>query len=200
MKTIKESFEKEIVIQKSRFIGIIRPLKSKEDVKIVLADIQKKYPKATHYCYGYIFEGAQKSNDDGEPSGTAGRPILETMIRNDLFNCIIVVVRYFGGIKLGAGGLLRAYIDSSVSVINESELFEEEERKIYEAIVSYEHNEVLKNYLIKNQIDILDTIYDDKIKYLLSSNIDFESDLCDYMQGKISLGFIENKKILVKVS
>ena len=198
MKTIKESFEKEIVIQKSRFIGIIRPLTSKDDVKIILAEVQKKYPKATHYCYGYIFEGAQKSNDDGEPSGTAGRPILETMIRNELFNCIIIVVRYFGGIKLGAGGLLRAYIDSSVSVINESELYEEEQRMIYEGIVSYEHNEVLKNYLIKNQIDILETEYEDKIRYLLSSNIDFEKDLCDYMQGKITISFIENKKILVK--
>ena len=198
MKTIKESFEKEIVIQKSRFIGIIRPLTSKDDVKIILAEVQKKYPKATHYCYGYIFEGAQKSNDDGEPSGTAGRPILETMIRNELFNCIIIVVRYFGGIKLGAGGLLRAYIDSSVSVINESELYEEEQRMIYEGIVLYEHNEVLKNYLIKNQIDILETEYEDKIRYLLSSNIDFEKDLCDYMQGKITISFIENKKILVK--
>lgn len=198
MKTVIDSFENEIVIQKSRFIGIIRPLKNKEDVKIILADIQKKYPKATHYCYGYIFQGVQKSNDDGEPSGTAGRPILETMIRHELFDCIVVVVRYFGGIKLGAGGLLRAYVDSSVSVINNSELYAEEERNIYQVIVTYDNNEVLKNYLIKNQIDILDISYDDRIKYLLSSKVDFKAELCDYMQGKIEVSFIENKKILVK--
>lgn len=198
MKTVIDSFENEIVIQKSRFIGIIRPLKNKEDVKIILADIQKKYPKATHYCYGYIFQGVQKSNDDGEPSGTAGRPILETMIRHELFDCIVVVVRYFGGIKLGAGGLLRAYVDSSVSVINNSELYAEEERKIYQVIVTYDNNEVLKNYLAKNQIDVLEINYEDKIKYLLSSKVDFKADLCDYMQGKIEVSFIENKKILVK--
>jgi len=198
MKTVIDSFENEIVIQKSRFIGIIRPLKNKEDVKIILADIQKKYPKATHYCYGYIFQGVQKSNDDGEPSGTAGRPILETMIRHELFDCIVVVVRYFGGIKLGAGGLLRAYVDSSVSVINNSELYVEEERNIYQVIVSYDNNEVLKNYLIKNQIDVLEINYEDKIKYLLSSKVDFKAELCDYMQGKIEVSFIENKKILVK--
>ena len=198
MKTVIDSFENEIVIQKSRFIGIIRPLKNKEDVKIILADIQKKYPKATHYCYGYIFQGVQKSNDDGEPSGTAGRPILETMIRHELFDCIVVVVRYFGGIKLGAGGLLRAYVDSSVSVINNSELYAEEERKIYQVIITYDNNEVLKNYLAKNQIDVLEINYEDKIKYLLSSKVDFKAELCDYMQGKIEVSFIENKKILVK--
>lgn len=120
------------------------------------------------------------------------------MIRHELFDCIVVVVRYFGGIKLGAGGLLRAYVDSSVSVINNSELYAEEERNIYQVIVTYDNNEVLKNYLIKNQIDILDISYDDRIKYLLSSKVDFKAELCDYMQGKIEVSFIENKKILVK--
>ena len=117
MKTINQTFTNEIIIEKSKFIGIIKPLNNKDDVKNILNEIKKEYPKATHYCYGYIVNGLQKSNDDGEPSSTAGKPILETLLKNDLFNVILIVVRYFGGIKLGAGGLTRAYVDSASQTI-----------------------------------------------------------------------------------
>ena len=88
MKTINQTFTNEIIIEKSKFIGIIKPLNNKDDVKNILNEIKKEYPKATHYCYGYIVNGLQKSNDDGEPSSTAGKPILETLLKNDLFNVI----------------------------------------------------------------------------------------------------------------
>mgnify|MGYP004714765531 CR=1 FL=1 len=83
MKTINQTFTNEIIIEKSKFIGIIKPLNNKDDVKNILNEIKKEYPKATHYCYGYIVNGLQKSNDDGEPSSTAGKPILETLLKND---------------------------------------------------------------------------------------------------------------------
>ena len=79
MKKIKEYYENEIVINKSRFIGIIIPLSNDYQVKDILKELNKKYPKATHYCYAYVIGNKEKSNDDGEPSGTAGRPILEVI-------------------------------------------------------------------------------------------------------------------------
>ena len=156
MKTINQTFTNEIIIEKSKFIGIIKPLNNKDDVKNILNEIKKEYPKATHYCYGYIVNGLQKSNDDGEPSSTAGKPILETLLKNDLFNVILIVVRYFGGIKLGAGGLTRAYVDSASQTIKKSILLTKKEVEIYKINTSYELNDVLNRYFIKKSIIVID--------------------------------------------
>jgi len=110
--SIKAMTIEDIEIKKSRFICVLYPLTSEETVLNALDEIKTKYPHATHYCYGYILGDnaeIQRSSDDGEPSKTAGLPILEILKKNDLTNVLAVVIRYFGGIKLGAGGLIRAY-------------------------------------------------------------------------------------------
>lgn len=102
----------EIEIKKSKFIGQKFNVSSIDDVNRILADIKKEHKKATHVCYAYRIVGKEyleKAFDDGEPSGTAGKPILNVIQKQDLKNVLVVIVRYFGGIKLGAGGLLRAY-------------------------------------------------------------------------------------------
>lgn len=198
MKTINQTFTNEIIIEKSKFIGIIKPLNNKDDVKNILNEIKKEYPKATHYCYGYIVNGLQKSNDDGEPSSTAGKPILETLLKNGLFNVILIVVRYFGGIKLGAGGLTRAYVDSASQTIKKSILLTKKEVEIYKINISYELNDVLNRYLIKKSIIVIDVQYLENIEYTIScEKLDID-DLKNYMQGKIEISFLRKENILVK--
>lgn len=198
MKTINQTFTNEIIIEKSKFIGIIKPLNNKDDVKNILNEIKKEYPKATHYCYGYIVNGLQKSNDDGEPSSTAGKPILETLLKNDLFNVILIVVRYFGGIKLGAGGLTRAYVDSASQTIKKSILLTKKEVEIYKINTSYELNDVLNRYFIKKSIIVIDVQYLENIEYTISCEKLDTDDLKNYMQGKIEISFLRKENILVK--
>lgn len=112
MHTIKTEIQNEIVIQKSKFITCFFKLQNKNDIDFFIEKTKKLYPAATHYCYAYRFQNLEKCSDDGEPSNTAGMPILHVLQANDLSNVLCVVIRYFGGIKLGAGGLVRAYTKS----------------------------------------------------------------------------------------
>lgn len=113
MRTILKNGEYEIVIEKSRFICTMKKVETEEDALLFIREMKKKYWDASHNCSAFIIdESRQRSNDDGEPSGTAGLPMLEVLRKNNLFNVVVVVTRYFGGIKLGAGGLVRAYTKS----------------------------------------------------------------------------------------
>ncbi|MGG5255333.1 YigZ family protein [Neobacillus sp. SM06] len=110
--TVKQSGEHEIVIEKSRFIAQIKRAETEEQAQEFIQSIKKKHWNATHNCSAYLIgenDQIQKANDDGEPSGTAGVPILEVLKKRNLKDTVVVVTRYFGGIKLGAGGLIRAY-------------------------------------------------------------------------------------------
>jgi uncharacterized YigZ family protein len=111
-RTIHSYGEESIIIKKSKFIGYAMPVSSEEEAVAFIEEIRKKHWDATHNCYAYqigFHDEIQKSNDDGEPSGTAGKPILEVIKKERLKNVAVVVTRYFGGILLGAGGLVRAY-------------------------------------------------------------------------------------------
>ena len=105
MKTIKNNLSNEIIIKNSRFICLLIKINN-IDISDILNNIKLSYPKATHYCYGFIYNNYKKSSDDGEPTGTAGNSILFVLEKNNLNNILCVVIRYFGGIKLGAGGLI----------------------------------------------------------------------------------------------
>lgn len=123
-KTVRKAANQEIVIKKSRFIGYIKPVEFEEDAIAFIEEIKKKHWNATHNCSAYMIgerDEIQKQSDDGEPSGTAGKPILEVIKNHGLKNVAIVVTRYFGGIMLGAGGLIRAYTDGAVSAIEAGE-------------------------------------------------------------------------------
>ena len=122
MVTVKQKFTKLTEVMASKFIAILFPLNENDDFKAIMKDIQKEYKKAKHYCYAYKVGMKSKSSDDGEPSGTAGRPLLDLLHKKEMNNCALVVVRYFGGTKLGASRLLRTYVAAGVNVINESEL------------------------------------------------------------------------------
>ena len=125
MKTIKEFVKVNQTINRSEFITSLYPVSSIEEVQEILQNVRKTYYDATHNCYAYILglEGDQKkASDDGEPSGTSGMPILGALEKNDLTNVLCIVTRYFGGIKLGAGGLVRAYSSSASLGVNSATL------------------------------------------------------------------------------
>ncbi|MGM9873655.1 MAG: IMPACT family protein [Bacilli bacterium] len=124
MVSVKNYYNSLIEVNGSKFIAILFPLEDEKIFKEYLEIIKKEYKKARHYVYAYRTKNASKSNDDGEPKGTAGRPILEVLYKKDLIDCAIVVIRYFGGTKLGAGRLLRTYVASASSVIEKADLIE----------------------------------------------------------------------------
>ena len=120
MYTIKEESEKELIINKSKFISKTYFINSKEDALKILDNLNSEYKDATHICYAYRVDNNIKYSDDGEPNNTAGLPIYNVIDKNNLNHVLIVVIRYFGGIKLGAGGLTRAYSNSASLVINDN--------------------------------------------------------------------------------
>jgi uncharacterized YigZ family protein len=114
--TILDTYEDEITLKGSRFIGILMPCPIEADISVCLEKVSKRYPNATHYCYAAIFNGSErkeKSSDNGEPSGTAGKPILFMLKGSELSDVICIVVRYFGGTLLGTGGLVHAYTEGA---------------------------------------------------------------------------------------
>lgn len=119
MKTIKENIKNEIIIKNSKFITILIKITNEKEIKEKLKQVKEDYPKATHYCYTYkIGENIKKASDDGEPSGTAGLPMLNILDKENITNILAITIRYFGGIKLGAGGLIRAYSNSVKEALN----------------------------------------------------------------------------------
>ena len=118
MKTIRYNTNEEIIVKNSRFICYLYKVKDINSVMDILNDIRLEHKDATHCCYAYVLDNIKKSSDDGEPGGTAGIPILKVLENNDLTNILAIVVRYFGGIKLGAGGLVRAYTKSVTNALN----------------------------------------------------------------------------------
>lgn len=119
MKTIKENIKNEIIIKNSKFITLLIKITNEKEIKEKLKQVKEDYPKATHYCYTYkIGENIKKAYDDGEPSGTAGLPMLNILDKENITNVLAITIRYFGGIKLGAGGLVRAYSNSVKEALN----------------------------------------------------------------------------------
>lgn len=116
--TIKTTFNSILIEQKSKFISLLIPLEERDQFKTILEDLRKEYKGATHFCYAMKFKGYAKCDDDGEPKGTAGHPILRILETKDMDCCILVVIRYFGGKKLGAGKLLRTYVKAAADVVN----------------------------------------------------------------------------------
>lgn len=124
-KTLKQRASDEFIVNKSRFIGYAAPCQSEEEALAFLREIREKHKDATHNCYAYIIGrnmGVMRYSDDGEPGGTAGMPIIETMKSVGVTDCCVVVTRYFGGILLGAGGLVRAYRKGCVAGLNAAQV------------------------------------------------------------------------------
>lgn len=166
MYTIKENSEYELVIKNSRFIASLHPITTKEDVITHLEKIKEKYPKATHYTYAYRTLEYEKSSDDGEPGGTAGMPILNVLQKEDITNILVIVIRYFGGIKLGAGGLVRAYSKVCRNALEEATLIRRIKGKKVKIETSYANGKEL-DYLLQHS-KIIEKNFTDKLSYIVT--------------------------------
>lgn len=160
MKTIRKPVSSEITEKRSKFIGNLCYVETVEEAEAKIEEIRKKYHDAKHNCFAYrILDNKQvieRASDDGEPSGTAGAPMLELLKKQDLVNVLIVVTRYFGGILLGTGGLVRAYTKVSNDAIDKSELAILTLGQVLKVPVSYQNLAFLQYYCGKNSIKILE--------------------------------------------
>jgi len=167
LKTVKENVEVEIVEKKSKFIANIMYVQNQEEAEEYLKNIRKKYYDARHHCYAYSIitkDGIiNRSSDDGEPSGTAGAPILNIINKNELINILVVVTRYFGGILLGTGGLVKAYSDSTLKAINNAKFVVEERGYELSLEINYNDYEKFSYYCKKNNINVISSEYGEKI-------------------------------------
>lgn len=170
IKTIEGNVTAEIEEKRSKFIANVICVQNVEQAEEVLKQYKKKYHDARHNCYAYIINGEtilKKASDDGEPSGTAGAPILNVLERNELCNVIAIVTRYFGGILLGTGGLVRAYSAAVVKAIENAQIIELVESYELEVMATYQNLESFRYYCNINSLNIIDTQYGENIKLII---------------------------------
>ena len=189
MKTIINDITTEYEIKNSRFITILLKINDNFNLNNIMNEIKEKYPKATHYCYSYRTLNTQKSSDDGEPGGTAGIPMLNVLIKEDIINVLAVTVRYFGGIKLGAGGLVRAYRKSITECIknNQDRIIELIPGYLVQIETTYENQKDIE-YNFKR---IKYKEYSDKVIY----KIELSEEEYNSNKNKYDLEIIEKKNI-----
>lgn len=192
--TIKDEASAEFEERKSVFIGYAKRVKTEEEAKEFVAKIKAMHKQATHNCSAYIVgenKGIQRYSDDGEPQGTAGIPILEVIKKNDLTDIAVVVTRYFGGILLGAGGLIRAYSKGASEAIKVGGIVEKVKGLEIKAKLDYDLLGKIQYICGKNQWHIEDTIYTDKVEIIMYC----ESKNYDIIQGN----FVEatNGKVII---
>ena len=166
-KTVKKDAFAEMEIKKSRFLAHIAEVRSEEEAEALIKETRKKYYDASHSCSAYILnsdKGIRHSSDDGEPSGTAGKPILDVISGAGLSNVIVIVTRYFGGTELGTGGLVRAYSGVTAEVLKNSEIVEVADARLTEFVIDYGLLPKLQHICMELGIIIYETEYFEKVK------------------------------------
>lgn len=166
-KTIYEGGQGEIIEKKSRFIATVRLVKTEDEAIAFLEEMRKKYWNATHNCFAYVIgehREIMRASDDGEPSGTAGRPMLDVLLGEELYNTAVVVTRYFGGTLLGTGGLVRAYSKAVQAGLENSRVIEKYHGVILEIGTDYNGVGKIQYLLGQRKLTILDSEYTDKVK------------------------------------
>lgn len=163
MLSIKNNYKYEYIEKNSKFISLVFRVYNKEEVNNILDKVKNEYNDATHYCYAYIIDNDIRMNDDGEPSGTAGSPILKQIQNNNLNYTLIIVVRYFGGVKLGAGPLTRAYAKVSREVIKNDNIIEMV--KGYDIDITFNYNDIKNIEYVLSNCNIINKIFDNVITY-----------------------------------
>ncbi len=170
-RTIKSAAAAEIIEKKSKFIGQIFYVETLKEAERILEETRKKYHDARHNCYAYrILDGNiinEKQSDDGEPSGTAGAPMLNILQKKELTNVLVIVTRYFGGILLGTGGLVKAYSEATTEVILNAGEIRKEKGYLLEINLDYDEQGIFEYICKKNKINIVLKEYTEKIKNLI---------------------------------
>lgn len=199
MRKIKDIVENTIIIDKSKFITTLFPVQTVEEINQILASTKKKYYDATHNCYAYIIDDGkvQKCSDDGEPSKTAGFPMLDVLKKNNLTNILAITTRYFGGIKLGAGGLIRAYSSSVSEALKNILFYTTKQLAVYEVKIPYSdysknidfwNSQMIKSSLFAEDVILNIAFYEENV----TQSIDKIKNLT---LGKALIVFLQNEFI-----
>lgn len=162
MRTVKTTVSVEFVERRSRFIGILAPAENAKEAQDFLAALRKEHRDARHVCFAYRTADGAKFSDDGEPAGTAGQPLMQVLERNELQNCVVAVVRYFGGILLGAGGLLRAYTHTGALAAEAAEIVVMRPCKVFELTCDYGTYGFVRPLLEQNG-SLLDSVFEENV-------------------------------------
>ena len=195
---IKEECTNTIVIEKSRFITYLEYCENEEQYKEYLKTIKKKHYDATHVCSAFLGKDTRRSSDDGEPSGTAGVPMLSCLDKHGMENTAAFVVRYFGGIKLGAGGLIRAYSSSVSEAIKQADLVEDRIFNQYTIALNYETANRI-DYLLNKECEEVETEYSENVKYTFLTNDEKVLNRIEELTSGQKALFIATKAIQISV-
>lgn len=194
MKSIKKELVIEQEINKSKFINYLIPVQSVDEVKIKLSELKELYSDANHHCYAYVIgenQEIQKYSDDGEPSKTAGMPMIEVLKKNDLTNVLNVSIRYFGGIKLGAGGLVRAYTKGCANSILQATFTELKKFNKVKLSITFDLIGQVEKY-IRDYYILDETIYDTKVHYYITiADEEYDSFVFSITEKTSGMGDIE---------
>ena len=179
-KTLHEFGSDEYIVEKSQFIGYAKPIRDEDEARVFIDEIKTKHKDATHNVWAYTVGESmniQRFSDDGEPSGTAGIPTLEVIKKEDLRNVVVVVTRYFGGIKLGAGGLVRAYTKGAKIGLEAAKIVEKIPYKELSIVVDYTLLGKIQNSLSNTEFIIKDIEYAENVKINVYSKLDSDEKL-----------------------
>lgn len=181
VRMVKENTETFFIEKKSKFISYISPAYTEQEAVDFISSIKKKHYDASHNCSAFIIgdtASIQRSSDDGEPSGTAGIPMLEVLRKEGLTNTVVVVTRYFGGILLGGGGLIRAYTQGVADAVKAAGTIRLQPYEVYNAIIDYSFLNKLQHEIVKKEYIIADTLYLDTVTLKIIT----EPHLCEALQ------------------
>lgn len=199
---LEKEYREETVINRSRFIACVNRAVSEEEARAYIETIRKEYPDATHVCTAYMLgenNMIQRSSDNKEPSGTAGVPMLESIRKSGLSDVVACVVRYFGGVKLGAGGLIRAYSGSVASALANAPKTESVPMDIWQVTYPYDMSGTLENWLRRNT-EIRDLSYDSAVTCTFASEKkDIPENIRNLSKGAVEAVFLETVYIEKKV-
>lgn len=198
MKTVFEGGEGEIVEKKSRFIATVRPVSSEEEAAAFIAEMKKKYWDAKHNCSAFVIGDHQeltRCSDDGEPAQTAGRPMLDVLLREEIHNTAVVVTRYFGGVLLGTGGLVRAYQKAVQEGLANSIVIEKQSGRKLVIGTDYTGLGKLQYLIAQKGLATIDTIYTDKVELILmvpaELTAETEKDVIEATNGNVDISWGE---------
>ena len=204
-KTIYKYGKDETIINKSRFIGYAMPIETEEDALEFVQEIKTKHRDATHNVYAYVLgkdSNVQRFSDDGEPSGTAGIPALEVLKKEDLRNTVVVVTRYFGGVKLGAGGLIRAYTRGAKIGIEAGIIIDMVLHTKVKIRMDYTSYGSVENYLMTEEYIVDESIFDEAVNtfvYVEDSKLEeFYKIIADLTSGTAIMENFEEEYIPIK--
>lgn len=201
-RTIFSYGEDEIIINKSRFIGYAKPINSEEEAIDFIEEIKEKHRDATHNVYAYVFgenSNIQRFSDDGEPSGTAGIPALEVLKKEDLQNVVVVITRYFGGIKLGGGGLIRAYTKGAKIGVDAGVIVDMVLHREISFQVDYNQYGKIENFLMTNEYITNDVVFEDLVTISLYVAVDelekFKNSITDLTSGNSIIAELDDRHL-----